>query len=112
MSLRPKLVKGCVVASLLTVVVSALASHYRYGSPYYANLSDQCYSLKIGTEAEWLKLSLLLLQAGQAYPGTGFDFKANTILIEEMRESGFHRDERTALCNRIEKTVDLYGVPR
>ena len=87
--------------------------HLRFGSPRYANLADQCYSLKIGTQAEPFKLKVLLIQARQAYPSLeAFDPKHTEPMMANLRVKGFGRGERDHLCSGLEHAVITYGIPR
>lgn len=87
--------------------------HLRYGSPLYDNLSDQCYSLKIGDGLEPFKLKVLVLQARQAYPTIeAFDPKLTGPMLAEFKDKGFGRGERESLCSVLEYAVTTYGVPR
>lgn len=102
---------GMVLVAISTVMF--LMTQLRYGSPKYANLADQCYSLKIGEQAEPFKLKVLLVQAGQAYPALEvFDPKRTEPMLAEFKANGFWRGERERLCSRLEEAVSVYGVPR
>lgn len=102
---------GMVLVTVATGIF--FVTQLRYGSPRYANLADQCYSLKIGDQTEPLKIKVLLLQARQAYPALeAFDPKHAEPMMAELRVNGFGRGERERLCSRLEEAVTTYGVPR
>lgn len=105
-----------IVGGMALVAITAVMfciTQLRYGSPKYANLADQCYSLKIGDQAEPFKLKVLLFQARQAYPALeAFDPKRNGPMLAELRAKGFGRGERDNLCSVLEGAVTTYGVPR
>ena len=112
MARKPLLIAGGMALVAITAVMFCM-SQLRYGSPKYANLADQCYSLKIGEQAEPFKLKVLLFQARQAYPALeAFDSKRNEPMLAELRATGFGRGEREKLCSFLEDAVTTYGVPR
>jgi hypothetical protein len=112
MSRKQLMIAGGMV---LVVVVTGIffVTQLRFGSPRYANLADQCYSLKIGDQAEPFQLKVLLVQARQAYPALeAFDHKRTEPMLAEFKANRFGRGERDRLCSPLEEAVNAYGVPR
>lgn len=112
MARKPLLIAGGMALVAITTVMFCV-TQLRYGSPRYANLADQCYSLKIDDQVELFKLRVLLVQARQAYPALeAFDPKRTKPMLTELRVKGFGRGERENLCSVLEDAVTTYGVPR
>jgi hypothetical protein len=110
-----------VVAAMIGYIGYQFADEYRqvhYGDPSYANLVDQCYSLKIGPPESdgYRQLRRTLANATLNHPGTKAPLETLGPAIsmsdyKSASQAGFYvngltRTQRAEICHIIESDID------
>lgn len=118
---RSDLAFCCVsVLAIVTIIVSFTNEYrqVRYGDPEFANLVDQCYSLKVGDSSpvDMRKLRRTLSAAAFTYPEVRAPLAKLGLAVgapdyerkdvNAYAPKGLTRAQRTQICSIVENVVD------